>query len=217
MAIAEVTAQRNTVSGTLSNAYPNNVTIGSLLVVGIAGAGPLLTISATGSGAPTSWAQINLQLVNASDVHTYIAWGIATATGACTVAITGLTFVSMTVTEFTGASDVAGLPLPSWGRGINTGPAVTQPLVPDGALVLGIVTYAGTATIAQAGGWALSGEYETYASNYTHSLINQVASGAGTYTPTWTTSGTVTWASMAIVILEPSSGGGGGGSCTFLG
>jgi hypothetical protein len=211
MAIAELTGQRNTVSGSATNAYPGNVTIGSLLVACFAGPSSLLSgVTASGAGSPTALGQI--QLVIASN-SVYLAWGIAAATGACTFALTGLTTPSSTVTEFTGASAVAQLPLPTFARATSTAPAVAMPGVPTGALVLGVMTYGSTTTTITpdtGAGWVQCGEYETYASNYPHSLIHQVTGSSGTFTPTWTLGASRSWGALSVVLLPPTVAAGGG-------
>ena len=101
MPITEVTAQRATIGGTLSLAYPGNVTAGSLLVIGGGTGGNMRGITATGAGAPASWIFCRPSLLVGGLTHPFLAFGIAGATGACTVTLVGASFPSYTITEFT--------------------------------------------------------------------------------------------------------------------
>lgn len=227
MAFAEISAQRasSAASGsslTKSVAYPGNVGVGNLLVLG--GSYEMATttapfITATGAGAPLASTWVVQRSWYAQSLNgTWIAYAPAGANGACTVTVnwmtvgaaTGSSYGTFSITEFTG---FGGQTSSLQALGSSTSPAPGTLHVTDTDLILGAVTFRGTTTVTAPAGWTQIGEQETFGTDVTHQFAYKIATATGTEAPVWTLGASNLWVAQAIglsLVGTVTPGGSGG-------
>lgn len=216
MAITEVATRRaatgnNDGVDSAALAFPNNVTSGNLLIVAGAAWGS--------SAAPTSIAVTDTRSTSYTVVlgtvvgtwRTFIAYGVASSSGACTVTVNpngSSAALSFSIDEFTGQdatpADVDG--------GTSTGSSNTASdsitTVAANALIIAVSSQDGSTQALTAGaGYTTFGENETNSNNQCHHAIFRIATTATAYTPTVTSAGVTAWG-LQSHSFEPSTGGG---------
>lgn len=213
MAIAEVgsgsqraTARRIGASASaLTLAYPGNVAGGSLLVIGGSMFSSLgASISALTDTQTTSYSSI---LSTAGNLRTFIGYGLAPSSGANTDSLTptNSSYIGYSIDEFSGVNatplDVDG----GSASGTSSAPSRAITTLVAGALIVAALYKSGTSTITPDAGWTQIGEEEDDNTYIGHSLIYQIAGAAGSYTASWTLSGSESWL-VQVVSFAPATG-----------
>ena len=173
-------------------AFPNNVTSGNLLIVtggvwGSSAAPTSITVTDTRS---TSYTVVLGDIPAGLTWRTFIAYGNAGGSGACTVTVDPLGAshsLSFSVDEFTGAdsspSDVAG----GTSQGNVNGSAFTASdsitTVAADALIIGVMSHeVDTRTLTAGTNYTTIGENETNANNQCHHAVFRIVTTAQAYT-----------------------------------
>jgi hypothetical protein len=218
MAVTELTGQRATKkitspAASTTQAYPGNVTIGDLLLVGgahyISSGSGVDSVTASGAGAPASWTFIlaTQQVQPGGTPHSWLAYGVAAATGACTISCncsSGTSYISVSQTEFQNviAFQVDG----GTSKSFSNSAADSLTVGFSNELIVGLAAWNNNITATEAGGWTLIGKIEDWSGSMPHSLIYQIGTSAGSYTPTWGLSSTVDWTAQSIAFTGDNSG-----------
>jgi len=202
--------------GSDTTAFPNNVTSGDLLIVAGAAWGS--------TAAPTSVAVDDSQGSYTVDLgavpvglvwRTFIAYRVATATGANTVTVNpagadSVHSFSYTIAEFSGnhatPDDVDGGDTTAE----STTAADTITTGVNDALVIGVMSQeSGTMALTPTGAGNVElDETESNSSNQCHAAAYRLGGTAGSNTVSWTTASLTTWSAQTHS-FKPSAGGGG--------
>lgn len=217
-AIAEVASMRasgeyTNVASSAALSFPNNVTAGQLLVA--AGVNwNATTQTLVFSGCSTTWAVVQGadQSGNGGVYKTFIAYGIAGASGPCTPtadpAGTG-NYGSYSLDAFSG---VNATPLDADGgdsTGTGTTPSDSITTGTANALILAVMSHTdGVAdrTLTPGGTMTQFGEIESVA-NAPHNAEFRIVTSATSYTPDWTVGTSVTWRAQTLSAKEATASG----------
>lgn len=194
------------VDSTASVAFPNNITIGNLLIVaGTNWNAATQTISI--SGCSTSWTVVHGSDFSGSGgvFKTFIGYGIAGSTGACTPTVDpgGIgNYGSYSLDSFTGVHatplDVDG------GTSTGTSTAASDSITTGtaNALIIGVMTQSiGLTALTPGGSYTQFGEVEAV-DNSPHNAVFRVATTATSYTVDWTLADSSPWAAQTVSFKE---------------
>lgn len=198
----------------LAGAFPNNVTAGRLLVVIGAFNEVLSTSVATVTDTrSTVYTVVHSQAVARGGVfmRTFVAWGIALSSGACTVTVNPsgssaeLSF-SLDAFTFTGtvAQDVDG----GSDTGVSNTASDSITTAVANTLLFGVMTHGGSIRTLTPNDGTQIGESEVNSSSQCHNAIFLLAATAQAYTIDWTISDTsTTWIAQTLSLKEVAVAG----------
>ena len=194
------------VDSTASLAYPNNITTGDLLI--IAGTNwNAVTQTLTITGCSTTWAVAQGDDFSGSGgvFKTFVGYGIAGSTGACTPTVDpgGIgNYGSYSLDSFTGVHatplDVDG------GTSTGTSTAASDSITTGtaNALIIGVMTQSiGLTALTPGGSYTQFGEVEAV-DNSPHNAVFRVATTATSYTVDWTLADSSPWAAQTVSFKE---------------
>lgn len=218
-AIAEVASMR--ASGSYTNvasiaalAFPNNVTAGHLLIVaGDNWNASDQTMAVT--GCSTTWAVIQAAGTSGAGgvYRSFIAYGIAGASGACTPTIdpsgTG-NYGSYSLDSFSGVDTTTPLDVDG-GSSTSTGTSASDSITTGtaNALIIGVLQHRdGTTsrTLTPGGSYTQIGEVESV-SDAPHNAVFRLATTATSYTVDWTIGASVIWEAQTVSFKEAATSG----------
>ncbi len=214
MAFAEVGSgsQRASANGATtvasrSCAFPGNVTSGNLLVAGgsLYEAG-LTALNVTGSRATYN----SVLLPGSSGLNTFLAWGVATSSGAETIIVDPNVnaYIGFGIDEFSGQhatpADVDG----GHSTGSSTSPSDSITTVADDALILGVLYPGGSSVITPNGSYTEIAEQENDSSSIAFSFVFRIATAAGAYSVDWTLGTSGSWQAQTHSFAPAAVAGG---------
>lgn len=210
MAIALVGSQfAKTADNGVTAAFPGNITSGNLIIA-VGGVYNSAGTPVTGDFTDTRGTTLTVSQFgpNPSAQRYFIAYGIATGSGANTVTFSTHTGAArnFAVAEFSG---VSATPLDATGTlatGTSTSPACSLTTVAANALVIGVMSHvSGASSLTPSGSWNQIDEQESVV-NDPFSAVYQIVTTATSYSPTWTTGASVNWGAVAWS-FAPATGG----------
>lgn len=176
-------------------AFPGSVTSGNLITAGgVYSGGPSATAVVTSTCSSGLTVQYGPETAGA---FTFVAYGLATSSGACTVTVNpseGSNYISFAIDEFSGVNstplDVDG----GSSTGTSTTPSDGITTVAANSLIIGVVNWDGQRTVTPSGSYTTIQEEEDYSSYYTFSMVFRIATTATAYTVDWTLDTSALWA-----------------------
>jgi hypothetical protein len=197
MAIALVSA-----ASAYADNVTKNVTANNLVVYMASGtSGTWGTPVSSGAATTGSWTT-GTTGTNGSDVTCRLWWAKVTGSGSLTVTVSGPGDLGCSIHEYSGADTTSPVDTSNSNTGTGSPCSVSLTGVDDGSAIVMIgADEAATATYTAASGYTR----QTYESSHCHATLDRVASGTGSYTPSFTQSATVVWAAAAGAFL--ASGG----------
>lgn len=201
------TATECTIADTCAQAFPGNVTVGNLIIVG---GNTYDSSGATGytitDTVGTTYSVLTCTTLTASATATpFIGYGIAAASGANTVTVNPTIDASanqivFAIDEFSGADasplDVNGGS--STGSSTTPSDSVTTTALND--LVVGLVGFQTSASVTPGGAWTQIGEDQSALDGF--NLQFQIATTAQAYTADWTLGSSQAWSACTAAFRE---------------
>jgi|CXWL01.1.fsa_nt_gi hypothetical protein len=217
-AIAELSGQRATITecnncDTLAVAYPGNVTVGDLLVIG----GNTYDTNGTTDYTVTDTVGTNYTiyactaLTESPNATPFLAVGIAAASGANTVTVNPTIDASANqivfgIGEFSGTATVNILDVNGGSStGTSTAPADALTTVTANALILGVVGFQTSAAVTPGGSYTQISENQTSLNGF--NLAYRITTTAQAYTVDWTLGASQAWSACTIGVKEPQPSG----------
>lgn len=198
MAITEVASQRaasgnnNAIAGAGTLAFPNNVTVGNLLICagsvwGSAAAPASVAVTDTRS---TVYTVVLGAIPSGLTWRTFIAYGVALSSGACTISVdpAGTSSFSFSLDEFNGQhgtpADVAGGDTAGNAPNASTFTASDSiTTVAANALLIGVMSHdVADRVLTAATNYTLIGKNETNSNNQCHAAVFRIVTTPTAYT-----------------------------------
>jgi hypothetical protein len=213
---AEVASRR--AKGTGNNvdsagvAFPGNVTSGNLLIAAGALYGSADATIVVTDTVGTTYTVVSFNTTTV--VNTFIAWGVAAASGANTVTVnpTGAgDYFQWEIDEFSGAHATPFSVDGSFTDEVGASTAVTDALTTlvDNELIIGVMTFqdAATYTMTPGGAYTQFGEDEDNATIVAFNAVFRIGTTAQAYTVDWTLGTADAWLAQTMS-FKPAVGGG---------
>lgn len=185
--------------------YPGSVTSGDLLVIagGMYAGDGNPTFDSLTSTRSSAFSVFLGSTVAAGLQRTFIAYALATSSGACTITAdlgsdgADAAYISAAIDEFSGVNatplDVDG----GTSTGTSTSAADTITTLTANDLIIGVATHVTLATLTATGGLTTFGEYDGPGTDQVYfNAAFQIATSATAYSPTWTLGSLSGWAAQ---------------------